>query len=279
MKYLYPILFLLFCAACSELDKNTPLPETDLTSRNAELQEVKKQLDVLRSATTTQALAMLEHPDYRVRRAAIKRLSKLKAAPKPAVDALLRSLTDENENVRIEAAIALTFIESERAVGPLIHALVDDNSKVRQWSYKALKKLGNKAVPAMVDQLNISPDAGESQEPDSRVQEILMDTLSGMGKAAVPYLIKALEKNQTASAKEAVELLGKIGKDAKESIYVLLEILNSDSDIELKKSTINAISNIGDVDPEVVPTLFQFVEGNNPSLAAAAKRALEKLDE
>ena len=278
MRSLYSLIVIFLISGCGT-EKNAPLPETDLESRNQAIEEVKKQLESIERASPKQALSMLAHDDFRVRRAAIKRLSKLESTPERAIDAMLDSLRDESDDVRVEAAIALTVLKDERAVEPLINALIDTNSKVRQWAYKALKKMGNRAVPAMIDQLALMPDAGETGAPDSRIQEILMDTLSGMGRAAVPYLIKALEKNQSASAKEAVELLGKIGKNARESIYVLIEILNADTDIELKKATINAISNIGDVDPEVVPTLFEIAEGDNKELSQAAKKALEKLEE
>lgn len=279
MKLLNVIIFIVFTLSACDTEKNAPLPETDLESRNRAIDEVKKRLKSIQTASAKEALSMLAHDDFRVRRAAIKRLSALKATPERAIDALLDSLQDENENVRIEAAIALTMLKDERAVEPLIQALIDPNSKVRQWAYKALKKMGNRAVPTMIEQLDLTADTNKDKSADSRIQDILMDTLSGMGRAAVPYLIKALENNQGASAKETVALLGRIGKNAKDSIYVLIEILNSDNDVELKKSAINAIGNIGDVDPEVVPTLFEIAEGDNNRLAAAAKKALEKLDE
>lgn len=279
MKLLYVITIIVFTVSACGTEKNALLPETDLESRNRAIDEVKKQLKSIQTASPKKALSMLEHDDFRVRRAAIKRLSALKATPERAVDALLDSLQDENENVRIEAAIALTMLRDERVVEPLIQALVDTNSKVRQWAYKALKKMGNKAVPTMIEQLALAGDTDKNEAPDTQIHEILMDTLSGMGRAAVPYLIKALEKNQSASAKETVALLGKIGKDAKESIYMLIEILNSDSSQELKKTTIIAIGSIGDVDPEVVPTLFEIAEGDNKTLAATAKNTLKKLEE
>ena len=258
-------------AACGRTEKSAPLPETNLEARNAAIVEVKQKLDLLKQATEPQTLALINHEDHRVRRAAMKRLGEFKTAPEPAIDALLNSLKDKNDDVRIEAAIALAGLKSEAAVRPLIRALVDTNSKVRQWAYKGLKKLGRTAVPEMIRELGSSDD--------KELEEIIIDSLSEMGKDAVPHLVTAISKKQGKTARDAVALLGKIGKDAAEGIYVLLEIVNNSNDIELKKQAVIAIGDIGDVDPEVVPTLMNLTEDATGALAEEAKRALKKLDE
>jgi HEAT repeat protein len=258
--------------SCGETEKTAPLPIPDLDRRNEMIAEAREKIDFLKVASGNQALALLDHPDHRVRRAALKRLGELKEAPKPAVEALLKSLKDESDEVRIEAAISLSTMTTSAAVRPLIRALGDPNSKVRQWAYKGLKKLGPQAVPEMLKELSSSAEGGG-------IETIIIDSLSGMGKAAVPYLITTIREQRGKTAREAVDLLGKIGREAADGIYVLLEILSNNADPDLKKRAIAAIGNIGDVDPEVVPTLMTLAEDVTGAYAKEAKKALKKMEE
>ncbi len=81
------------------------------------------------------------------------------------------------------------------------------------------------------------------------------------------------------TALEAIDLLGKIGTDAAEGIYVLLELLNSDADAAAKKHAIQAISKLGDVDPEVVPTLLALSDSEHHEIAREATRALKIIED
>jgi CubicO group peptidase (beta-lactamase class C family) len=79
----------------------------------------------------------------------------------PAVEYLIKSLADENDNVRWGAAIALAKIApaGAQAIGFLTTALKDKNPDVRWCSAIALGKFDNEAASAVPELLNLLNDA------------------------------------------------------------------------------------------------------------------------
>jgi HEAT repeat protein len=284
MKDTLKLILSIILIGCGDLEKDAPLPPPNLDARNAVLKEVEEKIALLDQATTEQVIALMDHKDHRVRRAALKRLGALKESPDVSVNALVKALNDKDDDVRVQAAIALTNNQNESATKPLIRALVDPNSRVRLWSYKALKKLGSQAVPEMIRQISAESDGKEISYTDSvnrkqTLHDILIDSLSKMGRAAVPHLIETIKTQTGQPAQDAIELLGKIGREASEGIHALLKILNTSDDAELKKRAIIAVGQIGDVDPEVVPTLMSLSEDTDNTIANEAAKMLKKLEE
>ena len=95
--------------------------------------------------------------DYRIRKKATESLGEMRV--KEAVDALIKSLKDENSEVGKAAAYALGRIGDEKAIKPLVEALKDESLDVRFEAAKSLKEIGYKKLPKLVsDALNISRD-------------------------------------------------------------------------------------------------------------------------
>jgi len=65
----------------------------------------------------------------------------LKGIGKRATKTLIKALKDENEDVRMNSAIALGGLADESAVEPLIDALKDEVMLVRYYAAEALKYL------------------------------------------------------------------------------------------------------------------------------------------
>lgn len=90
-----------------------------------------------------------------------KAVTALKDIGGPAVEYLLKSLADENDNVRWCSAITLAKIAPAgmKAVIPLTAALKDKNSDVRWCSALALGKFKSDAASAVPELLNLLTDA------------------------------------------------------------------------------------------------------------------------
>jgi HEAT repeat protein len=284
---------ILLFAACGMLnsscvsgptEKDAPLPPSNLEKREAAFNEVKSRLAVLKNADVTLTIAMLDHGDHRVRRAAVKRMFGFQKLSDEAVLKLGKMVGDENREVRIAALAGLSAMDDDRAVDYVIEALADSDSKVRMWAEKGIRKMEKRAVPVMVRHIAIESPISKLKFKDSAnktqtLSAMLLETLSGMGQSAVPYLIEIIKDPKNETAMKAVDVLGKIGSNAADSVPYLLRLLESTSDVLSKKKAIDAISNIGDMDPEVMPKLMELSDDSDSQVANAAKQALKKLEE
>ncbi|MFH0796385.1 MAG: HEAT repeat domain-containing protein [Candidatus Omnitrophota bacterium] len=118
-----------------------------------------------------------------------------------AVHFLITTLSKDKEYlVRIEALKALGKIKDAAAVIPLIDSLKDANNDIRKASAAALGEIKDpQAVPLLVPLL---------EDLDYSVRKSVKDSLTKMGKVAVPYLITTLEDRGV--RKEVVEVLTEI---------------------------------------------------------------------
>jgi HEAT repeat protein len=88
-------------------------------------------------------------PDTGVRWGAARTLGKIGPDAKPATDALIKALKDENGTLREHAAEALGEIGAEVAVPDLTALLDDPDPRVRRDSVRSLGQLGAAAKPAI----------------------------------------------------------------------------------------------------------------------------------
>ncbi len=268
--------------ACTAYEE-PPLPKTHLAERNRRLKEVKTALKRLETGDIHLTLKMLDHRDHRVRRRAARRFGELKVSNNDEVEKLAEALNDTHRYVRIEVASALAEIGTTAALDALIRALVDDDYKVRLWAFKGLVRAKNRSIPLLIQHLSSeSPlrtlsytDAIDEQHS---IRERLVDCLTAIGKPAVPALKKVLPNENLEVRKSVATILGNIGRDAGEAIRELIEIADSEEDIELRKNALAAISAIGDVDPEVTPTLLSLAQGDNKVIAREARRVISELE-
>lgn len=71
-----------------------------------------------------------------------------------AVRPLIAALTDQNVDVREQAAEALGDLKDARAVEPLINALMDENSSVPPKAAESLSKIGTPAAELLLAAVN-----------------------------------------------------------------------------------------------------------------------------
>ena len=162
--------------------------------------------------------------------------SELPELGEPAVEPLIQALKDEYSDVRESAAEALAKI-GEPAVEPLIQALKDEDWHVQEEAAEALGEIGDKrAVEPLIQAL---------KDEDWHVQEEAAEALGEIGdKRAVEPLIQALKDEDWHVQEEAAEALGEIGD--KRAVEPLIQALK-DEDVEyVRAEAAGALVKIGD---------------------------------
>lgn len=135
----------------------------------------------------------------------------------PAVPYLIEGLKNQNDRIRVVAALSLGRIKPvvKESIPVLIGTLNDKSNYVKISAINALGAMGPDAkevVPTLIETLN---------DKDSSVRISAINALGEMGpddKEAVPVLIKFLENKNENIRESTAEALGKIGPDAGESV-------------------------------------------------------------
>lgn len=149
---------------------------------------------------------------------------------------LIRATGDESWRVRKTAVEALlTYAPPADAIDALIHGLhAEDNAGLRNACVETLIRMGEMAVPALLD---------HAASPDDDVRKFVIDILGGIADpAAVPTLVKAMNDPNENVRSTAAENLGLIGSE--DAVASLLEALDRD-DLQLQYSALRALAAIG----------------------------------
>jgi len=120
-----------------------------------------------------------------------------------AVPLLTRLSRDPDEDVRACAVLALGELRCPEVIEPLVTALQDSSGYVARLAGNALIHLGEWAVPALIEVLEIGP-------PRARVNAAR--ALAALeAREAIPALIRALEDPSALVVHYAEEALEKLG--------------------------------------------------------------------
>lgn len=119
------------------------------------------------------------------------------AADATGIPVLINALTSPDENVRKNAAAALTAI-GVPAIQPLIYTLGDSRRRVRDRVKEILAGMGRPAVPALL---------GAIESGETGIGEAAEEILLLMGQAAVPALEDTLSTNTNSEWKTKITSL------------------------------------------------------------------------
>ena len=125
------------------------------------------------------------------------------SAPQSQAKTLLPLLEDESNEVRQAAVLGLTNHPHEKAIKPLVRALGDEDSLMSSLACAALVKIGNAAVPSL---LEFPKDA-----PKTARINALRALAEIVDHRAIPTLMAALEEDSAMLnhwAEEGLERLG-----------------------------------------------------------------------
>ncbi len=151
------------------------------------------------------------------------------------VENLIAALADER--LRREAVRKLAWLGDARAARPLIDTIrQDDHPKLLEPASDALKKMGSAAVEPLVDALH---------DESSHVREFAADVLGEIqDKRAIRPLIQVLQSDSSSIVRQvAASALGKLGSG--ESIEALIAALQ-DPNKFVRRAAVEALGQIGD---------------------------------
>ena len=87
-------------------------------------------------------------------------------------------------------------------------------------------------------------------------QEAAADALGRIGAAAVPALVETLQNPSAAARLKGVEVLGRMGADARDAVPQLVRLLD-DPDPAVRKAAARTLGRIGPAAHEAVPALMK----------------------
>lgn len=129
----------------------------------------------------------------------------LAQSPQVQPEWLIPFLKDPAREVRQCAALGLAIKPSESAVQSLIQALSDEDSMVSSLSVNALVKVGNAAVPSLIEVVKHSPQSARIHA--LRALAEIRD------HRAIPVMMKVMEEDSVLLQHWAKEGLDRLGLD------------------------------------------------------------------
>jgi HEAT repeat protein len=205
----------------------------------------------------------LHSPNSQERLQAIDSLGLLGNRAAEAVPALVGLLKDPTPAVRAHVVHALGEIADPSSAAAVAQALADSDPLVRREAVVAVYRLSpspEAALPSLIKVL---------EDPDLSVRTRALNLVTEMGKAAVPPLIRALGKPETAYW--ACLALGEIGPQAQAVVPALTDAARSQQ-LDVCREAILALGAIGKEAAPAVPVISRALD--DPRTAAAATYAL-----
>ncbi len=187
------------------------------------------------------ARALTQH-DFDTLESAIKGLDPA-SDTRAAVSIVQAKLTDADPVVRRRAAYALSQLDAvaaKHAVGALLEALGDTESRVRARVAQALGKVGpaaRTAGPALLELL---------RDPRGPVRASAARALAQVAEArlAVPGLVQLLHDPEVPVRGYAILALGECGPAAKEAVPALEALQEKDADLDVRNAAGQALEKI-----------------------------------
>jgi HEAT repeat protein len=218
-------------------------------------------------------LSHLASKDHSVRKNAVEAITTF-GRQKNTVGPLLKAMKDENSEVREAACLALADFDDESVVVALINALKDKNRYVRKNAAIALATIGTsakKAVPGLIEALK---DEGEGKfegaSPDA------VNALGYIGPdaaAAVDPLYRMLKEERALDPKRVIWALGQIGKPALPQLQELLDCKYP----ELRTEAARSLAALGADGKPAIPRLRLALKDDDPFVRIQAAHALASI--
>ncbi len=182
-----------------------------------------------------------------------------------AVDVLVETLEDKSAKVREVSAIALGRIKNERALEPLGRALQDSDSDVRSAAVRSLERLGGEQAAIFI--------IGALEDSHQEIRREAIKALERIGtiQAVVP-LADLLRSRDASLHREVIQALGTIG-DAR-AVEMLIEMLQ-DLDDWVRYEAVKSLGKIGDI--RAVKPLAQMLLNESLEMRKAVLTSLRQI--
>jgi HEAT repeat protein len=208
---------------------------------------------------------------------------------------LLRTLDHSRPEIRYQAVDALGTLRDPAAGESLARALRDTDCGVRWKAAEALGKMGEQALPFLLDALHDSSAdvrwraalalgaSGERSvipvliqtfaDPDRYVGGRSIITVAGFGAAALPLLTEAAEDPDVQIQSGAIRALGLLGEPGLE---VILQMLGRGPVREILAPLEEAFFDVGSA--SILPLLDLLQHSEDPGIRSLACRVLGRLE-
>ena len=215
------------------------------------------------TAVVNSLVRTLRDENAEVRSAAVQALGQL--GSRLAIPGLIAALGDENGNVRYRAAEALSEIRDPRSVEPLRAALADSVPRVRRYAASALGRSGDPRASSFIMALF-----------DDEQAEVRRTAVRIVGRLkspdAVGPLTAALNDPDDDVRGYAIQALSAIADTR--AVAPIIEAANDDS-ADVRTAAIRALGQFGD--PSAVGPLMNALGDSSPRVRGAAIRSLREL--
>jgi HEAT repeat protein len=256
-------------------------------------------------------IPLLRHEDRRAREFALRSLGDQGPAARPAVPALVQSLEDPVLHLRTLAYQVMGRIGpgAEEAIPALSERLMPKfrDMTEAQWAAKTLRRIGPKALGALVEALEgggeypaqlaagalgqmgagarpaVPALARALQSESLRIREAAANALRLLGPVAieaVPQLVLAAKGADPSTKSRAIGALAKVGPPA---VQLLLDVIEGEAGADQglgRTPRMIAIDCLGGLGPDArpaVPVLIEILEGGNPRLKDDAAEAIGRI--
>ena len=209
--------------------------------------------------------------DATVRSHAADELGMLGESAAEAIPHLIRSLHDNYEPVRLNAAYALGAIGAP-AVSQLIETLGTEDDVMRRMAAYALAAVGAPAVPALSEALQHTNDAVRIEATYALAQ------IGAPAVSAMPVLMRRAKDGAVEVRRYLAEAFGSIGPAAVPAVPVLCDILTNDDDGQARFEAALALAQIGPAASDAVPVLARAFGDENRYVRDNAVVALKRID-
>ena len=185
----------------------------------------------------------------------------------PILEEILND-SQEDPDVRSAAALALGKVGGERALDILKQMATNENPTVKTYSLQALGLSGREeVVPVLLDAL---------KDQNNDVFASAAEALGLIGKPVVPHLIALLSPSSAEDARcIAAWQLGTLRYS--EAVPTLVQVVQTDQNLEVAALAIWALGEIGMGTPEVLDTLTWAKSQEDPAINKRADMAIKKI--
>jgi HEAT repeat protein len=242
-----------------QIVKGCNIPRLEYIIEQMHLQEV----DVESVVANKDIGGLIKTLDYSIPQVKDRVIQALVEIGKPAVQPLILALNDDKSNVREAAAETLGRIEDPVSVEPLIQRLQDEDIGIRIVIGNALTKIGKPAVPALVRMLT---------DKNADVRKTAAETLGRMKDAeSIESLVRLLKDDDFGVRCAAEHSLREFRELA---IPPLLRALNSENGT-LRKGAASVLGHTRD-SKATVP-VCRMLKSKDKGERISALEALEKI--
>jgi HEAT repeat protein len=201
-----------------------------------------------------------------VRAPAVRALGGLSSQTRVEIPRVIEALEDQDAEVRLAAALFLSWRRPGKRSPALIpalgRALTDSDARVRQWSASTLGRLGLDGEAALPS-LRASAD-----DPEEAVRERVAKAIAAIEKAAVdfrshtlPDAIAELGDADPIVRALAASRLEDLGPRASEAVPALVRCL-ADREADVRRAAAGALGQLGPKAAVAIPTLAALAESD-----------------